>query len=164
MDIDKGLTKYEKAHFDYKAGMKYKDIALKYNVSENTVKTWKKRYGWKTRTEYKKVFKVQDLGNNFEQIKEDLLNQLQDNGTIGEHYVDLVNTYMELFNIKNELIADIKNRGVAVAWKNGKQEGLKKNDSITELNKTIAQMLSILSDLGLKPSPGFGGGDDDEAL
>ena len=31
---------------DYVAGMKYKDIAAKYGVSINTVKSWKKRYAW----------------------------------------------------------------------------------------------------------------------
>lgn len=37
---------YELAHIDYMAGLKYKDIAEKYNVSINTVKSWKTRYGW----------------------------------------------------------------------------------------------------------------------
>jgi uncharacterized protein YjcR len=36
----------EKAEKDYLKGMKYKDIAEKYSVSINTVKSWKKRYGW----------------------------------------------------------------------------------------------------------------------
>ncbi|SFE11261.1 Uncharacterized protein YjcR [Paenibacillus algorifonticola] len=35
-----------KAEADYKRGMKYKDIADKYSVSLNTVKSWKQRYGW----------------------------------------------------------------------------------------------------------------------
>lgn len=34
------------AEQDYIAGMKYKDIAEKYNVSINTVKSWKQRHGW----------------------------------------------------------------------------------------------------------------------
>ncbi len=34
------------AESDYVAGMKYKDIAAKYGVSINTVKSWKKRYAW----------------------------------------------------------------------------------------------------------------------
>ncbi len=37
---------YEKAESDYLAGAKYKDIAAKYGVSVNTVKSWRKRYGW----------------------------------------------------------------------------------------------------------------------
>lgn len=37
---------YILAEADYIAGMKYKDIAEKYGVSINTVKSWKKRYAW----------------------------------------------------------------------------------------------------------------------
>lgn len=40
------MNKQEKAEKDYLAGMKYKDIADKYDVSINTVKSWKNRYGW----------------------------------------------------------------------------------------------------------------------
>ncbi|WP_245979960.1 terminase small subunit [Peribacillus asahii] len=38
--------KYELAEHDYMSGMKYKDIAEKYDVSINTVKSWKTRYKW----------------------------------------------------------------------------------------------------------------------
>lgn len=31
---------------DYELGMKYKDIAEKYGVSLNTVRSWKTRYKW----------------------------------------------------------------------------------------------------------------------
>lgn len=37
---------YELAEADYLVGMKYKDIAQKYGVALNTVKSWKVRYGW----------------------------------------------------------------------------------------------------------------------
>lgn len=40
------VEKYVQAEKDYVKGMKYKDIAEKYQVSLNTVKSWKKRYGW----------------------------------------------------------------------------------------------------------------------
>lgn len=40
------VGEYDNAEKDYMAGMKYKDIAEKYDVSINTVKSWKKRYGW----------------------------------------------------------------------------------------------------------------------
>lgn len=38
--------KYELAELDYVKGIKYKDIAEKYDVSINTVKSWKTRYKW----------------------------------------------------------------------------------------------------------------------
>ncbi|MED3554002.1 phage terminase small subunit-related protein [Cytobacillus praedii] len=37
----------DQAYQDYKLGMKYKDIAEKYEVSLNTVKSWCLRYNWK---------------------------------------------------------------------------------------------------------------------
>lgn len=40
------MTKQEEAKQDYLENMKYKDIAEKYAVSLNTVKSWKKRYNW----------------------------------------------------------------------------------------------------------------------
>lgn len=40
------VEKYKLAEKDYMRGMKYKDIAEKYGVSINTVKSWKKRYDW----------------------------------------------------------------------------------------------------------------------
>lgn len=96
-------------------------------------------------------------------IKKDLLEQLERNGTYGEHYIDLVNDYICLWEIKNQLAKDIKNRGVAPKYQNGEyQWGYKKNDSIAELNKTSAQMLRILDKLGLKPSRIGGGADDDD--
>ncbi len=37
---------YEQAEIDYMNGFKYKEIAEKYGVSVNTVKSWKIRYNW----------------------------------------------------------------------------------------------------------------------
>lgn len=38
------MKKYEQAFDDYKKGLKYREIAEKYNVSISTVKTWKSRH------------------------------------------------------------------------------------------------------------------------
>ena len=40
---------------DYLKGMKYKDIAEKYDVSLNTIKSWVKRYKWSKETKIKGV-------------------------------------------------------------------------------------------------------------
>lgn len=42
----RGPDEKELAKQDYLQGMKYKDLAEKYEVSLNTVKSWVKRYGW----------------------------------------------------------------------------------------------------------------------
>ncbi|MGN7326584.1 phage terminase small subunit [Bacillus pumilus] len=40
------VDKHIQAQKDYVKGMKYKDLAEKYGVSINTIKSWKKRHGW----------------------------------------------------------------------------------------------------------------------
>ncbi|WP_326928920.1 terminase gpP N-terminus-related DNA-binding protein [Bombilactobacillus mellis] len=41
---------------DYESSMKYKDIAQKYNISLNTVKSWKTRYKWQRAPTKKSVY------------------------------------------------------------------------------------------------------------
>lgn len=96
-------------------------------------------------------------------IKKDLLDQLERNGVYGKHYLDLINDYMALWDIKNKLIKDIKERGVVAKYQNGENQwGYKKNDSIAELNKTNGQMLKILNELGLKAGAATGDDPDEE--
>ena len=78
-------------------------------------------------------------------MREDLLNQLKNNGVTGLFYNDLVDVYMKMYSIKNKLILDIEERGVAVEWSNGKQISVKRNDSLDGFHKTVAQMLNILT-------------------
>ncbi len=86
-------------------------------------------------------------------IKEDLLDQLERNGVYGQHYIDLVNDYMALWEVKNKLIKDIKEKGVTIKYQNGENQwGYKKNDSVRELTNVNNQMLKLLDALGLKPS------------
>ena len=46
MDGEVKATNAELAYQDYRKGMKYKEIAEKYGVTINTVKSWKTRYKW----------------------------------------------------------------------------------------------------------------------
>ena len=47
------------AQHDYELGMKYKDIANKYGVSINTVRSWKTRYKWRRNKSKKDVHIIQ---------------------------------------------------------------------------------------------------------
>lgn len=103
-------------------------------------------------------------------IKKDLLDQLERKGIYGNHYVNLIDDYISLWEIKENLIKDIKKRGVSIKWetynKDGEvvQSGYKKNESIAELNKTNAQMLKILSELGLKAEKQEPGGEGNDEM
>lgn len=100
----------------------------------------------------------------YEKIKNDLLDQLERNGTVGEYYVNLIEDYMDLWLTKCLLTDDIKKRGVTVTYNNGGgQRGVKKNDSVEQVLKVNTQMLKILDNLGIKPSTS-GGDDGDEEL
>ena len=69
------------------------------------------------------------------------------------HYQDLVQDYLMLWDIKNNLIKDIQDRGVTTKYQNGENQwGYKKNESISELLKVNRQMLTILYDLGIRAS------------
>lgn len=97
----------------------------------------------------------------YREIKKDLLDQLERNGTVGKYYTDLVEDYMDMWTTKCLLVEDIKERGVNVPYNNGGgQTGIKKNESVDQRMKINAQMLKLLSELGIKPAQD-GGGDDD---
>lgn len=96
-------------------------------------------------------------------IKQDLLDQLERNGTIGKYYIDLIDDYMNLWKTKNLLITDIDERGVVTEYQNGKEQwGHKKNDSIDQLLKVNQQMLKLLDALGIKPAKQCGDDYDEE--
>lgn len=89
------------------------------------------------------------------------MNQLKRNRISKQYYIDLVEKYMDFWDIENDLIDDIRERGVAVTYDNGGgQKGIKKNDSIDQRIKVSAQMLKILDSLGIKPTESEA--DDDE--
>ncbi|HBF65811.1 MULTISPECIES: P27 family phage terminase small subunit [Anaerotignum] len=96
-------------------------------------------------------------------LEKDLVDQLERNGSLGKYYLDLVRDYLELWDTKNALLADIKGRGVTVNYNNGGgQAGIKKNESVEQLLKVNKQMLCILDYLALKPSCQVGDDTDEE--
>lgn len=98
-----------------------------------------------------------------EEIKSDLLDQLERSGVFGKYYIDLVDDYLNLWQAKTMLIADIDERGVVAVYNNGGgQSGYKKNDSVDQLLKVNQQMLKLLDSLGIKPSRQGGDKDDGE--
>lgn len=165
------VQNHELAFEDWLGGLKYKDIAEKYGVKVDTVKSWYKRYNWKEKREQR----TQESGQQAEsiapelvelvpgnkklrrKIEKDLRDQLFEKGATQAHFMDLIDDYLALWDVKNMLIEDINERGVTVPG----VRGAKKNDSIGELNKTNAQMLKILSELGLKVSETKVDDDDD---
>jgi len=85
------------------------------------------------------------------EIKQDLIDQLERQGAYGAQYLDLINDYMKLYDIKNKLLTDAK-KNPYTEWRNSETSyGRKKNDSIDQAVKVNQQMLKILQFLNLKP-------------
>lgn len=89
--------------------------------------------------------------SQYSAIKQSLEQQLSSNNEAISSYIqDMVEHYMMLWVTSRALEDDIEKRGVVVKWNNGGgQMGLKKNESIAELNKILLQMSRLLESLGI---------------
>ena len=86
-----------------------------------------------------------------ELIKKDLLSQLKERGMTQSYYISLIDDYLYLWDVKNELVENIRENGVTITYNNGGgQSGEKKNDCVPELTKVNGQMLKLLNELGLR--------------
>lgn len=97
------MNKQEHAEQDYLAGMKYKDIADKYHVSINTVKSWKKRYGWQRTQNKKGAHKTAKRVHTKPQkgahkIVPEALNELETNDELNEKQKLFCLFYLQRFN------------------------------------------------------------------
>lgn len=100
-----------------------------------------------------------------EEIKTDLLDQLDRNGVVGKYFLDLVNQYVNLWETNQMLQSDIEERGILVEYQNGKDQwGHKKNESVEQQLKVNQQMIKILDYLNIKPSKQDGDADADEEM
>lgn len=96
-------------------------------------------------------------------IEESLLEQLEMKGADMDHFVDLVRDYMSLWDVKNDLLEDIKERGVMYRdFSSVGIEMMKNNPSVRELVGINRQMLSILKDLDINTKTVALFNDDDE--
>ena len=101
----------------------------------------------------------------YKEIEKDLRQQLEENGTYGKFFDDMVDDYMAMYVTKTLLTEDIQKRGTIVKYNNGGgQSGMKKNEAVEMFNKTNAQMLKLLAELGLKANAMLGGGDFEDEL
>lgn len=94
---------------------------------------------------------------NRKQVRQDLLDQLEAGGIYGSHYVDMIDKYMNFWDLHSKLNGSIKSEGVLVPAR----DGFKMNPAIEARNKNNTQMLKILTTLGLKAPSVQSLGDDD---
>ncbi len=99
------MTNYELAEKDYKAGMKYKEIAEKYGVTLNTVKSWKTRY-WNNEKN-KKVCTQNKKSMHTKKVKEIAKNLIESGASISEvaNQTELNISTIKRLSVRNNLQA-----------------------------------------------------------
>ena len=81
-------------------------------------------------------------------VKDSILAALVAKGMDSPYFLELVEDYMDLWDIKTKLRKDLQERGPVVEWQNGaNQKGLRKNDSVVEYPKISKRMTNILRQL-----------------
>lgn len=94
-------------------------------------------------------------------IKEDLKEQLLSQNKFGKQFEDMIEDYVFLVKLKEELQNDIKTKGLRYTSITGNGYLTEKaNESVQNLLKVNGQMLKILQDLELKAPDEEGEGDD----
>ena len=84
-------------------------------------------------------------------IREDLINQLELKGMHHSYYRDMVDQYCDYFEMKNDLMEDVKKKGVRVEVTSGNGFTTSKDNGSIMLSIKVTQtMLKILNDLGLR--------------
>ncbi|WP_280639305.1 terminase small subunit [Clostridium botulinum] len=78
MENIRGPDIKEQAERDYISGMKYKDIASKYDVSINTVKSWKQRYKWNRKSMHTKNKVCTQKQNKEKSVQEPIAEEVKE--------------------------------------------------------------------------------------
>ena len=106
---------------------------------------------------YKKISK--------KEIKRSIIEQLEKKGANIAIFADLINDYMSLWDIKNDLQNDIKERGIT--YEDFNSHGIKvtkDNPSVKNLININRQMLAIIEKLKLDPNSIIPTEDEDDTL
>lgn len=96
-----------------------------------------------------------------EKVRKSLIDQLKAQNKVTDYCVDMVDTYMMHWRLKEQLNKDIKKNGIriTVSTGNGHDKTIA-NPSVTDLQRETSIMLQILDKLDIK-TPVIAGSADD---
>ena len=96
-----------------------------------------------------------------EKVRKSLIDQLEAQNKVTDYCVDMVDTYMMHWRLKERLNMDIEEQGIriTVSTGNGHDKTIA-NPSVTDLQRETSIMLAILDKLDIK-TPVISGGKDD---
>ncbi len=101
---------------------------------------------------------------NGDRIRESLIFQLKNKGAYVSTFEDLIDDYVNFYLLKEQLTADIRDRGITLEEGTGAYRKEKENPSVRSLINVNRQMLTILDRLKINPDSIMGFEDDDSDL
>lgn len=137
------------------------EVAKQLGISERTLRKWiAENYS----TDFSKLFrerrrksrlkvKESDVSlvpttSSADDVRKDLIHQLTKRKALSPVFMDIINDYMEFWEIKEKLKDDIRKRGVYVQYDNGGgQTGITSNSSVDNLLKISSKMRDIIKQL-----------------
>lgn len=132
MNEDLKTPNYDLAYIDYCKGMKYKEIAEKYGVTINTVKSWKTRYKWSKdgkKSVHTKSKKVCTQSKNKKEPTESRVDQVIENPDLTDKQRLFCVYYIRSFNATKAY-----QKAYKCSYENAMQNGSRmlRNDKVKE--------------------------------
>lgn len=151
MDGEVKATNAELAYQDYLNGMKYKEIAEKYGVTINTVKSWKTRYKWSKdgkKSVHTKTGKVCTQKNNKNNVKKEAIaeavEQVIENAELTDKQRLFCVLYVKCFNATKAYQKAYEvdyNTAASIGYRLLENDGVKKEIQRLKKNRLNREML-----------------------
>ncbi|MFR4696657.1 MAG: terminase small subunit [Blautia producta] len=151
MDGEVKATNAELAYQDYLNGMKYKEIAEKYGVTINTVKSWKTRYKWSKdgkKSVHTKKGKVCTQKNNKNNVKKEAIaeavDQVIENAELTDKQRLFCVLYVKCFNATKAYQKAYEvdyNTAASIGYRSLENDGVKKEIQRLKKNRLNREML-----------------------
>ena len=151
MDGEVKATNAELAYQDYLKGMKYKEIAEKYGVTINTVKSWKTRYKWSKdskKSVHTKTGKVCTQKNNKNNVKKEAIaeavDQVIENAELTDKQRLFCVLYVKCFNATKAYQKAYEvdyNTAASIGYRSLENDGVKKEIQRLKKNRLNREML-----------------------
>ena len=151
MDGEVKATNAELAYQDYLKGMKYKEIAEKYGVTINTVKSWKTRYKWSKdskKSVHTKTGKGCTQKNNKNNVKKEAIaeavDQVIENAELTDKQRLFCVLYVKCFNATKAYQKAYEvdyNTAASIGYRSLENDGVKKEIQRLKKNRLNREML-----------------------
>lgn len=122
---------------DFINGYKLNEIAKKYDIKLNTIRSWRTKFDWVKKKASKIALTPEQ---NLKLMRNNLIEKLYEFEIDSPENVNLINSFISMNSVLIELDKDIKEFGVTLIDSKGDK---KRNESVNQYEKTLSASLKI---------------------